>query len=471
MRCRSVLWGAVFCLFAVSNAAVVLAEIRLPAIVGDHMVLQREQTPPIWGWADPGEMVAVTIPGQSVTAKAAEDGRWQVKLAELEPGAPFDMAVTGSSGSKVIVKDILVGEVWVCSGQSNMEFPVSRALEPEKEIAAANFPKIRLFIVQRKKSPQPETDCVGSWAECSPDSVPGFSAVGYFFGRHLHRELDVPVGLIKTSWGGTPAELWTRREVLAADPALEPLAQRGSELYNGMIAPLIPLAIRGAIWYQGEANCSRAYQYRTLLPAMIGNWRTDWGQGDFPFGIVQLAPFRYGRLDPACCAELWEAQLLTLKNVPNTGLAVTTDIGNVSDIHPTNKQEVGRRLGLWALATVYGKEDLVYSGPIYKSMEIEGNRIRLQFDHVGGGLASRDGRPLSHFTIAGTDREFHPATATIDGDAVVVQSNDVEKPIALRYAWRDDAEPNFGNQEGLPASPFRTDTFPGVTEPPKPESD
>jgi len=467
MRGKGVFWAVVFFLFAIFHVTVVPAEIRLPAIVGDHMVLQSGQPLPIWGWADPGEMVAVTIPGQSVTAKAGEDGRWQVKLAKLEPGDPFDMAVTGSSGSKVIVKDILVGEVWVCSGQSNMEWPVTRALQPEKEIAAANFPNIRLFIVQRKKSPQPETDCLGAWTRCSPDSVPGFSAVGYFFGRHLHRELDVPVGLIKTSWGGTPAELWTRREVLEGDPALKPLAERGSTLYNGMIAPLIPLGIRGAIWYQGEANCSRAYQYRTLLPAMIQNWRTDWGQGDFPFGIVQLAPFRYGRLDPACCAELWEAQLLTHKNVPNTGLVVTTDIGNVSNIHPTNKQEVGRRLGLWALATVYGKEDLVYSGPIYKSMAIEGDKIRLRFDHVGGGLASRDGKPLSHFTIAGADKRFHPATATIDGDTVVVRSEEVKRPIAVRYAWRDDAVPNFGNQEGLPASPFRTDTFPGVTEPPK----
>ncbi len=464
MHLKVLLHLAVGLWFATLSASVAVAEVKLPAILGDNIVLQRGQAAPIWGWADPGEMVAVTIPGQSVTAKAGEDGSWQAKLAALEPGKPFDIVVTGSSGSKTTLKNVLVGEVWVCSGQSNMAWRTSAALEPEKEIAAAEYPNIRLFTVARKKSPQPEPDCVGQWTACSPTSVPDFSAVGYFFGRHLHKELDVPVGLINTTWGGTPAEFWTRREVLEADPALKPLVERGSVLYNGMIAPLIPLAVRGAIWYQGEANCSRAYQYRTLFPAMIENWRADWGQGDFPFGFVQLAPFRYGRLDPACCAELWEAQLMTLKSVAKTGMAVTTDIGNVSNIHPQNKQEVGRRLGLWAMATVYGKEDLVYSGPIYKSMKVEGNAIRLQFDHVGGGLKSRDGEPLSHFTIAGDDRQFHPATATVDGDSIVVQSDKVAKPAAVRFGWQDTAEPNFCNAEGLPASSFRTDEFPGVTQ-------
>ena len=230
-----------------------------------------------------------------------------------------------------------------------------------------------------------------------------------------------------------------------------------------MIAPLIPYAIRGAIWYQGESNIGRAYQYRTLFPAMIANWRADWGQGDFPFGFVQLAPYPLWTSNPACCAELREAQLMTLKSMPNTGMAVTMDIGNVKDIHPKNKQDVGRRLALWALAKVYGRE-LVYSGPIYKSMAVEGDKIRLQFDHVGGGLTASDGKPLVEFTIAGADQKFVPAVAQIDGNAIVVHSDQVAQPAAVRYAWRDEATPNLANKEGLPASPFRTDAWKGVTE-------
>ncbi|NQU20654.1 MAG: sialate O-acetylesterase [Candidatus Nealsonbacteria bacterium] len=457
--------GAVFvCLFVLSSAAVSFAEIRLPAIFADNMVLQQGGEVPVWGWAEPGEMVAVTIAEQSVTAKADKDGRWQAKLANLKPGEPFEMVVTGAAGSKVTLKNLLAGEVWVCSGQSNMAWTLARAKDAETEIAAAKYPRIRLFQVKRAKADTPQSDCEGQWQECTPATATGFSAVAYFFGRHLHKELDTPVGLIDSTWGGTPAELWTRREVLDADETLKPLAARGSTLYNGMIAPLIPYAIRGAIWYQGESNCSRAFQYRALFPAMIANWRADWAQGDFPFGFVQLAPYRYGKLDPACCAELWEAQLMTLNSSPNTGMAVTTDIGNVKNIHPTNKQDVGRRLGLWALATVHDKE-LVYSGPIYKSMKIDGDKARLEFDHVGGGLISRDGQPLTHFTIAGADNKFHPATAEIDGATIVVGSDQVGKPTAVRFGWTDTAEPNLCNKEGLPASPFRTDDLPGVTQP------
>jgi len=465
MRCKDFLRVVASFLLATCCVSVALAEVKLPAVIGNNMLLQRDLPVPIWGWAEKGEEVTVAVAGQSVKAKAGENGRWQLTLEKLKVGDPLEMTVKGSSGSELTLKNILVGEVWLCSGQSNMEWGLGGAKNPKEEIAAATYPNIRLFHVRRARAAEPQKNCAGQWQECSPKTVGGFSAVGYFFGRHLHKELDVPIGLIESAWGGTPAEFWTSRKVLEADPALKGLVGRGSALYNGMIAPLIPYAIRGAIWYQGESNVSRAYQYRTLFPAMIKNWRDDWHQGEFPFGFVQLAPFRYGRQNPACCAELWEAQLMTLKNVPNTGMAVITDIGNVRNIHPRNKQDVGLRLGLWAMATVYGKKDLVYSGPIYKSMKVEGDKVRLTFDHTGGGLATRDGKPPSHFTIAGADEKFVPATTKIDGQTIVVHSDQLKQPVAVRFAWTDTAEPNLMNKEGLPASPFRTDTFKGVTEP------
>jgi sialate O-acetylesterase len=452
-------------LVTVSWLPLAFAQVKLPAVIGENMVLQHDRAVPIWGWAKPGEKITVRLAGQTRTANAGEDGRWKVVFDKLSPGGPLELEVQGSSGNKVLLKNILVGEVWVCSGQSNMEMSVLEARNSEAEIKAADYPQIRLFTVTTNKAPEPQADCTGRWVECRPQTVSNFSAVAYYFGRELFKGLKVPVGLIHTSLSGTPAELWTSRRALAAEPALRSLArqQGSSQLYNGMIAPLIPFAIRGAIWYQGEANRSRAYQYRSLFPALINNWRTDWGRGDFPFGFVQLAPYRYVKENPLRWAELREAQVMTLQKVPHTGMVVTMDIGDVKDIHAGNKQEVGRRMVLWALAQVYGRK-LVYSGPIYKSMAVEGNHIRLEFDHVGGGLVSRDGKPLTDFTIAGEDQDFMSATARIDGDTVIVSSPDVSQPVAVRYAWRDDAEPNLANKEGLPASPFRTDTWKGVTE-------
>lgn len=452
-------------LLVVSWAAIAAAAVKVPAVIGDNLVLQRGQPVPIWGWADKGEAVTVSIAGQTLTAKTGDDGRWKVVLAKLEVGQPLEMTIKGSSGSAITVRNILVGDVWVCSGQSNMEMYVSGCNDAQREIAAAKHPNIRLFTVAAKKAAEPQADCAGQWNECSPATVPGFSAVAYFFGRQLHQDLGVPIGLIGAYWGGTPADLWTSRKALEANPALKSLAGVGenSFLYNGMIAPLIPYAIRGAIWYQGESNQDRAFQYRTLFPAMIANWRADWGQGGFPFGFVQLAPFRYNEQNPIW-AELCEAQRMTLNASPNTGMAVTTDIGDLKNIHPKNKQDVGRRLALWALAKVYGK-DIVYSGPIYKSMTTEGNKIRLQFDHVGGGLMASNGQPLVDFAIAGADQKFVLAGATIDGASIIVSSGQVAEPVAVRYAWHDDTQPNLANKEGLPASPFRTDTWKGVTEP------
>jgi sialate O-acetylesterase len=466
---------------------------------------------PVWGWAERGEKVVVKCSWHNdaeYTVEADKDDKWMVRVKTAQAGGPYQLSICGQN--TLNIKNVLVGEVWVCSGQSNMEWSVRRCADPEQEIAAADYPNIRLFQVRKTHSAAPQTDCKASWWVCSPETVTGFSAAAYYFGRELHKDLNIPIGLIQSCWGGTVAEAWTRREILIADPELRPIIDRfdaaytqyidamkdyssalvdwlihvrqavsqgaaipaepekpgspegknsPSRLYNGMIVPLIPYGMRGVIWYQGESNVPRAYQYRTLFPAMIRNWRLDWGQGDFPFYYVQLAPYNYDQEFAA--AELREAQLMTL-TVPNTGMIVTTDIGKVQDIHPRNKQEVGRRLALWALAKTYGREGLVYSGPIYKSMRIEGSKIRLFFDHIGGGLTAKGG-PLTHFAIAGEDRQFVEAGAVIDGDTVVVSGEKVAEPVAVRFAWSNTAEPNLFNKEGLPASPFRTDNWPGVT--------
>ena len=467
-------------LFAIATIALLTgpaarADVRLPAVFSDRMVIQRELPVKVWGWADAGEKVTVTLAGRTATATAGDDGTWAVTLEPVAATGPIELTIAGNN--TIALSDILVGEVWVCSGQSNMQWSVARSDNAQEEIAAAKYPNIRLFTVKRTIAKDPQDDCQGAWSECNPQTVPGFSAVGYFFGRELHKELDVPVGLINSSWGGTRAEAWTSGAGLADEPIFEPILQRSatfnpntphqaSVLFNGMIRPIVPLGIRGAIWYQGESNAGRAWQYKKLFPAMITDWRRAWGQGDFPFLFVQLAPYRYGNANPANCAELWEAQRQTLA-LPNTGMAVTTDVGNVRDIHPKNKQDVGRRLALWALATTFGKE-IVYSGPLYDSMSVEGNTIRLRFKHVGGGLVARGG-PLTHFTIAatpedGAEPKFVPATATVDGETIVVTAEGVAKPAAVRFGWRDDAEPNLFNAEGLPASPFRTDDFPMVTQ-------
>lgn len=495
-------------------ADAVVADVRLPAVISDNVVLQRGAKVPIWGWAEPGEQVTVGVSWHTMqwSVRADEQGKWRFEMTPPEAGGPYEMTIRGKN--TVTISNILVGEVWVGSGQSNMQWTVRHSANAEQEIAAANYPNIRLFTVERKVADQPQSDCVGNWESCSPETVGDFSAVAYFFGRELHKELSVPIGLIHTSWGGTPAEAWTSREVLEAEPDAGPILQRYDDavakypqakkeyeeklaewkeavqeakaegknpprrpgapfgpghphspagLYNAMIAPLIPYGIAGAIWYQGESNAGRAYQYRKLFPAMIANWRRDWGRGNFPFLFVQLANFMATKPEPGDSewAELREAQLLTLA-LPNTGMAVIIDIGEANDIHPKNKQDVGKRLAFWALAQTYGRK-LVYSGPLYKSMQVEGSRVTLHFDHVGSGLVASGGEPLKGFAIAGADRKFVWADAKIDGDTVVVSSDQVAEPAAVRYAWADNPVCNLYNKEGLPASPFRTDDWPGVT--------
>ncbi|HUG90467.1 MAG TPA: sialate O-acetylesterase [Planctomycetaceae bacterium] len=470
--------------FALPNPAT--ADVRLPSVIGSNMVLQRDAELPIWGWAEPGEVVVVAFSGQQAKATAGDDGRWSVRLKPVKAGGPHELVVEGTN--RIALENILVGEVWVCSGQSNMQWSVRQSANPDEEIAAARFPGIRLFHVPRRFTTEPEDDVDAQWTECNPEKVEGFSAVAYYFGRKLHQELDVPVGLIHTSWGGTRIEPWTppaglmlnretvqilQRTIEAVDrwkqakAAAEATGQESPKhplehnqaptaLYNGMVHALVPFAIRGALWYQGESNRGEGMLYFQKMQALVGGWRKTWDQGEFPFLFVQLAPWRYPGDNPEALPEIWEAQLAALRGIPNTGMAVTTDIGNLADIHPKNKQDVGLRLALWALAKTYGHEDVEYSGPLYKSMAVEDGKARVQFEHAAG-LKSRDGQSLSWFKVAGSDGKFVDAQATIEGETVVVWSDEVEEPKAVRFGWHQEAEPNLVNGAGLPASPFRTD--------------
>ena len=461
---------AALALVLLTSAAVpAAAKVKLSAIFADHMVLQRDREVPVWGWAAPGEAVHVRLDDQQQQTTADADGHWKVQLPSHAAGGPHQLVVEAGDNRRQI-DDVYFGEVWVASGQSNMQFTLSKSVNSTTEIAAANWPQLRLFTVPMNAAAEPQNDCQGQWQVCSPETVANFSAVGYFFGRDLYQALKVPVAILHTSWGGSSAEAWVSREALVSREELKPTLERmgdkipanhrATQLYNGMLAPIIPYGIRGAIWYQGESNVGRAAQYAVLFPALIQDWRARWGEGDFPFYFVQLAPFRYGKADPELCAELWDSQFKTLRTTPNTGMAVTTDITVLNNIHPPNKQDVGKRLALWALAKTYGRKKLVFSGPLYQSAEAEDGKLRIHFEDIGSGLATRDGQPPSEFTIAGADRKFVPAQAKIDGDAVVVWSEAVAAPAAVRMGWHDTAQPNLINREGLPASPFRTDDWP-----------
>ena len=453
------------------------ADVKLPKVIASNMVLQQKLPLPIWGTADAGEEVTVSLGDNKASTKAGADGKWSVKLKEMTAGGgPLELIVKGKNEIKLT--NILIGEVWVGSGQSNMEWSVGASANPQEEIAAAKYPNIRLFHVKKVPAVTPQDEVVldREWSECSPETIGNFSAVAYFFGRHIHKELNVPVGLINTSWGGTAIEPWTPIVGFESVESLKGIAEQvkaqqanpegakagaGSpmHLYNGMVHGVKPFGIRGALWYQGESNRGQGVAYEPRMHALINGWRAVWNQGDFPFLFVQIAPYKYVKppmTDPNnFLPQLWEAQTKTLA-LKNTGMAVTTDITNLDDIHPKNKQDVGKRLALWALAKTYGKEGLVYSGPLYKSMKVEGNKVRIEFDHVGGGLKSRDDKPLSWFTIAGKEGDFVEATAVIDGNSVVVSSDKIAEPSAVRFGWNELAEPNLMNAEALPAGPFRT---------------
>jgi sialate O-acetylesterase len=438
------------------------ANITPHGLFTDGCVLQRGMKVPVWGTATPGEKVTVSFRGQEVTATTNEKGQWKVEFNKLEAGGPFLMTISGPN-NKVELKDVLVGEVWVCSGQSNMEWPLLATNGAKQALAAADNPEIRLFTVHKvpAKTPVPTLGVrpkmqPSAWKKCTTRTAEKFSAVAYYFGRELQKALKVPVGLIHSSWGGTPAEDWTSKEALEAHQATKELAQRpaSSGKFNGMIAPLVPYAIRGVIWYQGESNVGRAEQYRTLFPAMIKDWRDHWKQGDFPFLFVQIAPWA-GYKQETGWAELCEAQQLTARKVPNTACVVTTDVGDRKDIHPREKAPVGERLARAARALAYG-EKIEYSGPVYAGMKLEGSKAVLSFTHLGGGLEAKGGA-LKGFTIAGTDHKFVEAQAEVKDGTVIVSSADVPRPVAVRYAWARYPEANLFNRAGLPASPFRTD--------------
>ncbi len=452
--CRA---GLLFVALAVwCDGSALRAQPTLPQFVSDHMVLQRDTPARIWGWAKPGEKVAVSIDKARETTAASAEGRWEVKLPPMKAGGPFDMIVEGSE--KRTIKDVLVGEVWFCSGQSNMSWIVLHSNNHDFELANANYPKIRMFTAAQPTKNQLANDSKGEWRVCAPKAIAYWSGVAYFFGRELHTKLDVPVGLIVSSVNGTRIEPWTPASGVEMIPELvgKDKVQNG-DLYNAMVHPFTPYTIRGTIWYQGEGNVGDDIIYYHRMRALVGGWRKNWGQGDFPFYYVQIAPLNWGGKAVDVHPQVWDAQLEALK-IPNTGMAVTTDIvGHVGDAHPRNKQDVGKRLALWALAKTYGFEKLPYSGPLYKSASREGAKMRIAFDYAKGGLSARDGKALSWFTIAGADGKFVPAQATIDGETLLVGAESVSEPTAVRLGWHQIAQPNLVNVHGLPASPFRTD--------------
>lgn len=489
------------------------AEVRLPAIFSDHMVIQRAVPVPIWGWAAPGESVTVTLAGQTQTTTADNAGCWKVKLNEISATNALTLTVSGHN--MIVVTDVLVGEVWLASGQSNMQLSVNDVWEAAKEKASATNAQIRMFTVERRPATTPQAECGGQWAVCSPETVGHFSAAAYFFGRELQQKLGVPVGLVHSSWGGTPIEAWTSMERQQAEPRLEPvmkfwqktlavpydpatamaeyvqalerwtnnvakLKAEGkpippkpqlredprwfknypANLFNGMIAPIIPYAIRGAIWYQGENNTANnlARLYSVQLPLLIQDWRLRWQEGDFPFAWVQLPNFQAPAKVPVETnnwSVVREAMLQSLA-VTNTGMAITMDVGDPKNIHPKNKQAVGHRLALWALADVYGRPG-PSSGPLPAGWQFNGNQVVVSFTHTEGGLMARGGE-LKGFAIAGADHHWVYAQARIQDRQVMVTSPEVQTPVAARYDWATNPNGNLFNGAGLPASPFRTDT-------------
>ncbi len=513
------------CLIWIAFASASPAEVKPNPLFADHAVLQQGMEVPIWGTASEGEHVTVSIDGSKATA-VTKDSKWMVRLPAHASGGPYQMTIEGAN--TVTISDVMFGEVWICSGQSNMAFVLGGADNAAEEIPKADYPQIRMFTVSSAQAMEPVAAASGSWAVCSPKTAAQFSAVGYFFARDLFLAKNVAVGMIHASVSGSPGQAWMSIDALEKEPELanylamikaqsaaypeakarfpqavkdyeeklkkwnEEIGQPYNEalktwaeenrkaksegrpetpkpklsspapvkpgppegstgsptvLYNGKIAPLIPYAIKGVIWYQGESNGGK--EYRAMLPRLISDWREKWGQGDFPFLFVQIAPF--GGQKP----EIREAQLLTWQKVPNTAMVVTTDVGDAANIHPKRKEPVGSRLALAARAIAYG-EKIEYSGPVFDGLKIEQNRAVAGFKNTGSGLVAKDGK-LKGFTIAGADKKFVPAAAEIKDRSVVVSSSEVPAPVAVRYGWANVPDVNLFNQEGLPATPFRSD--------------
>ena len=500
------------CFFLFLTAAA-QAEVKPSALFTDHMVLQRDRDVPVWGTADPGEAVKVTFNGQARSTTAGADGKWMVRLGKLKAGGPFEMQIEGKNA--IVIHDVLVGEVWLATGQSNMVFTVSKKaqffagmLDEDKEIAAANYPEIRMYTEKTVKAYAPQDQALGDWKVCSPDTVGAFSAIGYLFARDLQQQLHVPIGIVTVAFGASTAEAWMPREALAGDAQLKPLLDRfdareayfkdhphamaadappgpqtlnartaapragpmfdpaddqhePTVLFNGMMHPVVPYAVRGAIWYQGESivdGRQGVELYPHVMETLVAQWRKLWDEGDFPFYAVQLPALRNVSNNPMVREQ--QAKILSL---PNAGLAVTIDVGDPDNVHPKDKEPVAQRLALIALAKTYGHKE-EYSGPVYTSMKIQGSAIRLRFTHADGGLVAKGG-PLQWFQIAGADQHFVDAQAVIEGDSVVVKSGQVPAPVAVRYAW--DNYPfgcNLHNAAGLPAAPFRTDDWDALAD-------
>ncbi len=498
------------------SSTIANADVRLPGFFGNHMVLQQKQPIQVWGWADANESITATIGSSSASTTAGADGKWRLELPAM-PASNDAVTLTIKGNNTVELTDVLIGEVWLCSGQSNMEWTVSRSSDSKNEIAAAKYPLIRHIKVAKSPSALPVDDIESKWEICSPDTAGNFTACGYFMARKLHSELNVPIGLLNSTWGGTRVEPWTppngfknvpatndiyqsvigrtpgspaykaklnqhiaateqwlakaktavdTLEPVTASPAfpssLIPFTKRKdpTTLYNGMIHAMVGFPIRGAIWYQGESNHREGMMYFEKKKALIQGWRELWGQGDFPFYFVQIAPFKYGDEDPTILADFWEAQT-AVTTLPNTGMVVTNDIATIGNIHPPNKQDVGLRLAYLALKNDYGKSGVVANSPQLDSFEVSGSKLKIKFKNVGGGLKTRDGKSPSHFEIIGAGSEgFQPAAATIDSDSVILSSDAVESPSAFRYAWNKTAEPNLCGGTGLPVSAFRGGEIP-----------
>lgn len=495
-----------FALAALLSVTTASAAVKMPAIFSDHLVLQRDKPIPVWGTAAPGEEVVVEFAGQKKVAKADAAGMWSVQLDALPANAQPQVLKAGG----VTIQDVLVGEVWLASGQSNMEWEMQMKPDSKADIPNANHPQLRLIEIPKTVALAPQNNVSAAWATCTPESAATFSAVGYYFGLKLQEELKVPIGIIQSAWGGTRIEPWTSEAAFDAVPELKAFAQEvhaklpgnpayqaahekhlaavatwseavraaltkklpvpampsqpqtftagagtPTALYNAMIHPLVPFAIRGAIWYQGESNHNEGFVYTEKKKALLASWRSVFQQPDLPFYFVQIAPFQYGQEDIEILPQFWQAQRECLK-IPHTGMAVITDIGEVPDIHPAKKKEVARRLSLWALAKTYGLAEIDPSGPLYASHAVEGATIRVKFDHAASGLAGRDGKPLSHFEIAGRDGLFVPAEAKIEGSDVIVTSPKVPEPRRVRFGWSKLAIPNLMDKDGLPATAFHT---------------
>jgi len=455
------------------------AAVRLPSLIGNNMVLQQNSTIKVWGWADAGEKVTVQTNWltASTSAITTAEGNWKTTIKTPKAGGPYTLTITGRDYS-ITIENVMIGEVWLCSGQSNMEFTMRglggwKVYKPEirNEVVKGQYKNVRLFTVQRDTSAVPLATCKGNWKLADTNSVNDFSATAWFYGSYLSKELGVPVGLISSAWGGTPAEVWTPVESIKSEPdlgfylKLPNLNPWGpgtpGVLYNAMIHPLLNYTIKGAIWYQGESNILDARLYPALMNTMITSWRKAWNTGEFPFYYVQIAPYNYE--EPYAGALLREAQLKCL-SIPNTGMAVTLDVAeNANDIHPKNKYDVGKRLALWALNKTYNKPEGSFSGPVYKNLKLSGSKVIVEFNYTDKGLKLTNATK-TNFTIAGADHKFYPATVKIQGNTLVLSSSKVKQPLAARYAFSNTSEATLFNGSGLPASSFRTDNWNIITE-------